>query len=145
MKTPKEILKENGIEITDFISSSSYDALKQLIENLLIERDVLINALDGLLNKNEGCGCPMCDNGKLRDPNKDHWDDCVWNNAVKTIENRGTITTKRIDINRIINVYDNCYEALKTLVDDRWRADNVNKIQSLDNKIKQVKTEIQNS
>lgn len=43
----------------------------------------LLNALDWLLNHNEGHGCPMCDNGELRNPEKEHWDNCIWNNASK--------------------------------------------------------------
>jgi hypothetical protein len=145
----KEKLSKHGIEMTDFISSSGYEAVKQLLENQLIERDRLLNALDGLLNKNEGSGCPMCDNGKLRNAGKEHWDDCVWNNARVEYE---WVLAKKVEViarqarvsgslppDGLVNVYENCYEALKTLIVDRWSADNVNKIQALDKKIIEAK------
>ncbi len=40
----------------------------------------LLEALDGLLNY-DNWGCPMCRNGKLISPEKEHFDNCVWNNA----------------------------------------------------------------
>jgi hypothetical protein len=39
-----------------------------------------------LLSPSNGCGCPMCDFGKLRNPEKEHWHDCEWNNAKKLLE-----------------------------------------------------------
>ena len=39
----------------------------------------IIDVLGKLLSGDSGC--PMCDNGVLRDNTKQHWDDCVWNNA----------------------------------------------------------------
>ncbi len=48
------------------------------------QRNHLILLLSNILN-DELDGCPMCDGGVLRksavDAGKDHWDDCVWNNA----------------------------------------------------------------
>lgn len=42
---------------------------------------LLLNALEDLLSGDSGC--PMCDYGVLRNPNKDHWDTCKWSNALK--------------------------------------------------------------
>lgn len=39
----------------------------------------LLSAVRMLLE--DGSGCPMCDSGKLRNLDKEHWDDCNWNNA----------------------------------------------------------------
>lgn len=44
----------------------------------------LLNALGSLLG--EDSECPMCDRGKLRNPKKEHWDDCGWGNAQKVYE-----------------------------------------------------------
>ena len=44
----------------------------------------LLNALGDLLSGDSGC--PMCDSGKLRNPEKEHWDDCKWHNALKVYE-----------------------------------------------------------
>lgn len=33
----------------------------------------------------EPYGCPMCDSGKLRNPEKQHWDDCPYLLAEKAI------------------------------------------------------------
>lgn len=58
------------------------DAMQILSQSVKGEREQLIEALGLLLKSPEnGSGCPMCDNGKLRNPNKQHWDDCEWNNA----------------------------------------------------------------
>lgn len=46
----------------------------------------LLTALGGLLNNNDSWGCPMCDCGVLRNPEKEHWDNCVWNNARKVYD-----------------------------------------------------------
>lgn len=50
--------------------------------------NLLLDHLDKVVN-GKGCqtdGCPMCDYGKLRNPEKEHWDDCAWNNAKKLLE-----------------------------------------------------------
>ncbi len=52
---------------------------KKQIEELLA---VLNSLLNPDLNKySQKDGCPMCDYGVLRDKNKQHWDNCNWNNA----------------------------------------------------------------
>lgn len=43
-------------------------------ENKLLEE--LTKALKGIVDN--PYGCPMCDNGKLRNPEKEHWDDCPY-------------------------------------------------------------------
>lgn len=79
-------LKEAGIEMTDFISFSTHGAIIKLVNNALNEKDELLEALNSLLNPDlerysQTTGCPMCDNGVLRNPQKEHWDNCNWNNA----------------------------------------------------------------
>jgi len=66
-------------------------ALQQVERAMLLERaarrlvaawratrhaPLLSNALQGLLD--EPYGCPMCDSGRLRNPAKEHWDDCPY-------------------------------------------------------------------
>lgn len=46
--------------------------------------NLLLNALNDLLSGD--LGCPMCDNGKLRNPDKEHWDNCKWENARKIFD-----------------------------------------------------------
>lgn len=41
-------------------------------------RDALRSALEAVL---AGKDCPMCDSGRLRDPNKSHWPECAFNRA----------------------------------------------------------------
>lgn len=46
----------------------------------------VLEALNSLLNPDtekysQASGCPMCDNGVLRNKDKEHWDNCNWNNA----------------------------------------------------------------
>ncbi len=46
----------------------------------------LLKALNLLLNSEYSSGCPMCDSGILRNPEKKHWDDCNWDIARKIHE-----------------------------------------------------------
>lgn len=41
---------------------------------LTTERDTLKQRLEAVLANPDGC--PMCDGGRLRNANKEHWDDC---------------------------------------------------------------------
>ena len=53
-------------------------ALKENVE-LKQQNDAIMSALYNILS-NDG-GCPMCDNGQLRNVEKEHFDNCFWNNA----------------------------------------------------------------
>lgn len=61
-------------------------AINSMQEFAIHKNKELLKALDGLINSNYGIGCPMCDNGKLRNNEKQHWDDCNWNNASRVYE-----------------------------------------------------------
>ena len=45
----------------------------------------LVEALEGIFKS--PYGCPMCDSGKLRNETKEHWDDCPFGIAIKTLAN----------------------------------------------------------
>jgi hypothetical protein len=53
-----------------------------LKEHLALQSQLseMAEALDKVVNS-DNYDCPMCDSGKLRNPSKEHWDDCAWNNA----------------------------------------------------------------
>lgn len=75
-----------GTEFTSKVIAHDNQKLLEWFNAIPKEPNRLLKALDGLLNHNEGSGCPMCDNGRLRDETKAHWGDCVWNNARKVFE-----------------------------------------------------------
>jgi|ERR1035437_467670 hypothetical protein len=66
-----------------------YQYGKELIkknEELIKKKEEVLEALNSLLNTDlekysQTTGCPMCDNGVLRNPEKEHWENCNWNNA----------------------------------------------------------------
>ena len=59
---------------------------RRLAEDALLraENARLRAAIEGIFAK--PYGCPMCDSGVLRDPKKDHWDDCSFYIARKELE-----------------------------------------------------------
>ena len=46
----------------------------------------LVEALENILT-NPSDSCPMCDSGKLRNPNKGHWSDCKFEIAKQALNN----------------------------------------------------------
>lgn len=49
------------------------------------ERDELKKVLSGILK--DPTGCPMCDSGILRDPEKQHWPECLFYQAENLLNN----------------------------------------------------------
>ena len=65
-------------------------AARRLVKAWRAERQrrrALADALQGLLD--EPYGCPMCDSGRLRNPAKEHWDDCPYAIAVALLRESG--------------------------------------------------------
>ena len=71
-----------------------------------METNNLINALKGILT--EPHGCPMCDSGKLRDPNKKHWPDCPFLIATSLLNKEvETLQEKELRLGqRVTEIYD---------------------------------------
>jgi hypothetical protein len=83
------------------------------IDRLTRERDTLRRALEAVLR--EPHGCPMCDSGKLRNPDKAHWPECPYlaANQLRTSEPREpeaarTEPTCKCGIARSIHAENGC-------------------------------------
>lgn len=59
------------------------DITKRLLRDLVTEVRDLRASLQLILA--EPHGCPMCDSGKLRDPDKEHWDRCGFAKAAALV------------------------------------------------------------
>lgn len=75
----------------------------------------LRKAIEGLLN--EPYGCPMCDSGKLRSPDKSHWDDCPFKIATDILNKEGEQSETGIWLKEQIKYLSNVEGEVKSVKD----------------------------
>lgn len=81
--------KTGGKELTLIVAT--LDIMEAKVRTLHLKETRIIELLDQVVHGKgvQSDGCPMCDYGKLRNPEKEHWSDCAWYNAQNLLKHYG--------------------------------------------------------
>jgi len=69
-----------------WVEKKTIESIESVLTAEADKAAALVEALENILT-NPSDSCPMCDSGKLRNPNKGHWRDCKFEIAKQALNN----------------------------------------------------------